>query len=192
MIENLKPLYNSMLEPVAKICIKLNIHPNIITITGFIISLFSAYFCATNRWYTAASLILIGSLMDGLDGLIARKTQKKTHFGAILDSCIDRLTEAVWLIGILLCYIIYEPPYYKAAAVIICIAIVCSFMVSYVRARCEGEGIECKKGFVQRSERIIFIIVCLFLGNYDMLWGLVILSVISAITFVQRLIISKK
>jgi len=67
-----------------------------------------------------------------------------------------------------------------------------SLMVSYVRARCEGAGIPCSSGMVQRPERILILVACLLAGKKVMAWGLLLLSVLTYATVVQRLIIAYK
>jgi phosphatidylglycerophosphate synthase len=189
MIEGLKPFYNSVLRPVANIFAGAGVTPNAITIAGVAVSAAAAYFCAVGQWPLAALLVFCGSCMDGLDGLVARQTGKQTRFGAVLDSAGDRVTEAAWFFGILLYYIGH--PLYCGAG-ILCAFLACtgSQMVSYVRARCEGEGIPCKGGILQRPERIVVIIACLLSGPAIMVWGLAIIAVLGFVTAIQRLAVA--
>jgi CDP-diacylglycerol---glycerol-3-phosphate 3-phosphatidyltransferase len=189
MLEKLKPFYNSVLNPVAKLFARINLHPNAITVLGAALSIAAGYFCATGRWYTAALLVFAGSCMDGLDGLVARQTGKSTAFGAVLDSCCDRVTEAAWFFGILYFYL-HRPVYGNTGIYLAFLALAGSFMVSYVRARCEGENINCKRGILQRPERIVVIVACLLAGPVVMMWGLGFLSMLAYGTMIQRLIIA--
>jgi CDP-diacylglycerol--glycerol-3-phosphate 3-phosphatidyltransferase len=189
MIENLKPFYNSVLNPVAKLFARLGLHPNTATLLGVALSLFAAYFCATGQWIVTALFVFLGSCMDGIDGLLARSANKKSVFGAVLDSTCDRITEVLWYIGILL-YFTGRPVYGGAGIYLAFIAMSGSLMVSYIRARCEGEGIACKEGILQRPERIVVLIACFLLGPKAMVWGLGILSIFAYVTVVQRLIIA--
>jgi CDP-diacylglycerol--glycerol-3-phosphate 3-phosphatidyltransferase len=189
MIENLKPAYNTLLMPIAKLLAKQHIHPNGITFAGLVISILAALFAARGDWLAAALLIVAGSCMDGLDGLVARYADKNTSSGAILDSTSDRLTEIVWLFGILFFYV-HHPVYSKWGMYLSFIAITGSLMVSYVRARCEGVNIPCKIGLLQRPERVIILIGCFLAGPVIMIWGLLFLSVLAYATMVQRLIIA--
>jgi CDP-diacylglycerol--glycerol-3-phosphate 3-phosphatidyltransferase len=189
MIENLKPFYNSVLNPVARLCARIHLHPHAVTALGVALSIAAGYFCAAGKWYAAALLVFAGSCMDGLDGLVARQAGKTTAFGAVLDSCCDRITEAAWFFGILWFYV-HRPAYHGAGVYLAFLAMAGSLMVSYVRARCEGAGITCREGMFQRPERIIVLVACLLAGPVIMIWGLGLLSVLACVTVVQRLIIA--
>jgi CDP-diacylglycerol--glycerol-3-phosphate 3-phosphatidyltransferase len=189
MIESLKPFYNTVLTPVAKLIARMNLHPNALSLCGIAVSLAAGYFCATGKWYTVALLVFAGSCMDGLDGLVARQSGKTTAFGAVLDSCCDRITETAWLFGILYFYL-HRPVYGGAGIYLAFLAMTGSLMVSYVRARCEGANITCKQGILQRPERIVVLIACLLAGPVIMIWGLGLLSLLAYGTVIQRLIIA--
>jgi CDP-diacylglycerol---glycerol-3-phosphate 3-phosphatidyltransferase len=191
MLEKLKPFYNSVLNPVAKLFARINLHPNAITVLGAALSIAAGYFCATGRWYTAALLVFAGSCMDGLDGLVARQTGKSTAFGAVLDSCCDRVTEAAWFFGIIYFYL-HRPAHGYAGIYLAFIAMAGSFMVSYIRARCEGANIACKQGILQRPERIVVLVACLLAGPVIMIWGLGLLSLLAFGTMIQRLNIARR
>jgi CDP-diacylglycerol--glycerol-3-phosphate 3-phosphatidyltransferase len=189
MIENLKPFYNSVLTPVAKLLAWIHLHPHAITVLGVVLSLAAGYFCVTGKWYVAALLVFAGSCMDGLDGLVARQAGKTTAFGAVLDSCCDRITETAWFFGIFYFYL-HRPMYCGAGIYLAFLAMTGSLMVSYVRARCEGADITCKQGILQRPERIVVLIACLLAGPVIMIWGLGLLSLLAYGTVIQRLIIA--
>jgi CDP-diacylglycerol--glycerol-3-phosphate 3-phosphatidyltransferase len=189
MLEKLKPFYNSVLNPVAKLFARINLHPHAITVSGVALSLAAGYCCATGKWYTAALLVFAGSCMDGLDGLVARQAGKTTAFGAVLDSCCDRISETAWFFGILF-YYLHRPLYCGAGIYLAFLAMAGSLMVSYVRARCEGANIICKQGILQRPERIVVLIACLLAGPVIMIWGLGFLSLLAYGTVIQRLIIA--
>ncbi len=185
MIEGLKPFYNSVLKPVADIFAKAGIHPHAISLGGVVLSVIAAYCCARGHWPLAALLVFCGSCMDGLDGLVSRETGKQTRFGAVLDSAADRVTETAWFFGLLL-YYAANPTHGEAGIYLAFLAHAGSQMVSYVRARCEGAGIACKEGILQRPERIVIIIACLLLGPALMLWGLGIIAALGFATALQR------
>jgi|WetSurMetagenome_2_1015567.scaffolds.fasta_scaffold00025_42 CDP-diacylglycerol---glycerol-3-phosphate 3-phosphatidyltransferase len=191
MIEGLKSFYNSVLGPVAKLLARGRIHPNAITIAGIIFSFAAAYFCAVGQWPLAALIVFCGACMDGLDGLVARQTGRQTRFGAVLDSSADRVTETAWLFGLLF-YYIGHPIFHGAGIFCAFLAHAGSQMVSYVRARCEGAGIPCKGGVLQRPERIVLIVVCLLLGPSIMIGGLVIIAGFGYATAAQRLGVARR
>ena len=128
----------------------------------------------------------IGACMDGLDGLVARETGRKSVFGAILDSTCDRFTEIVLVLGLLLWYV--ADSRFVLAGTIGCFAAVTgSLMVSYVRARCEGAGVSCTGGIMQRPERIVLFIAGLLCGPVIMLWLLGVVAALSYGTAIGRL-----
>jgi CDP-diacylglycerol---glycerol-3-phosphate 3-phosphatidyltransferase len=148
-------------------------------------------------WKTALWFVVIGGILDGLDGLLARETDRKSVFGAILDSSCDRLTEIFLLFGVL-GYFLSAPIisfsktsillHERAWGIIFCYAaITMSLMVSYVKARCEAEGIICNRGILQRPERIILFCIGLYFGPRSMVWILGAISFLGAITVIQRL-----
>jgi CDP-diacylglycerol--glycerol-3-phosphate 3-phosphatidyltransferase len=147
-------------------------------------------------WKISLWPIIIGSLLDGLDGVLARETGTKSVFGAVLDSSCDRLTEIILLFGVL-GYFLSAPIisfskaslslHERAWGVVFCYsAISMSLMVSYVKARCEAEGIACNRGILQRPERIILFCFGLLLGPRTMVWILCAVSILGALTVIQR------
>jgi CDP-diacylglycerol---glycerol-3-phosphate 3-phosphatidyltransferase len=117
--------------------------------------------------------------------LVARQTAKQTRFGAVLDSVADRVTEAAWFFGLLL-YYAANPVHGGAGIYLAFLALAGSQMVSYVRARCEGAGLVCTEGILQRPERIVIIIACLLLGPAVMIWGLGIIAALGFATAAER------
>ncbi len=188
MLERLKPAYNRLLSPIAHICIRLNLRPNHLTIIGLILFSLAGWFVYRGRWISAAAAVVLGSACDGLDGLLARLNNKKTEFGAMLDSACDRLTEIVLLLGLSCFYLTISPSPLHDLGIVFCYtAVTLSLMVSYVKARAEGMGIACTTGLLQRPERIILIGVGLLAGPRAMVWILGGLSALAGITVVQRI-----
>ena len=157
----------------------------------------AAWFAQQGRWKGALLLVIFGSLLDGLDGVLARESNQKSLFGAILDSSCDRLTEILLLLGIL-GYLLSAPliSFNKEAlsiserawGIVFCYAaITMSLMVSYVKARCEGAGVACNRGLLQRPERIILICCGLFFGPRPMNWILCAIALLGLITVIERL-----
>ena len=97
-------------------------------------------------------LILFAGLFDMMDGRVARLGNMSSTFGALYDSVLDRYSELMTFFGI--CYYLSMKDYFFYALIAF-VALIGSLMVSYVRARAEGLGIECKVGFMQRPERVV-------------------------------------
>jgi CDP-diacylglycerol--glycerol-3-phosphate 3-phosphatidyltransferase len=173
-----------VIDPVVKVFIKLGLTPNAVTTIGFVLNVGVAVifiFGAEegNRgdlsfvgW--AGALILFAGLFDMLDGQVARLGNMKSTFGALYDSVLDRYSELIMFLGI--CYYLVGHHYFLSS-IFAFFALIGSMMVSYVRARAEGLGIECKGGLMQRPERVVTIGLCAVLcgvtsiyigGNYKL------------------------
>ena len=168
-------------NPVIGILSKSGIKPDALTFTGLAINIGAAYVIATGHFPLGGILILVAGLFDLLDGALARFAKKTTKFGAILDSAVDRISEAAIFCGLLVWYM---PG--RSEILLIFAVLIGSFLVSYIRARAEGLGLECKGGLFTRAERVIVLAVGLLVNQVIIaLW---ILVVFVYITVVQRLV----
>jgi CDP-diacylglycerol--glycerol-3-phosphate 3-phosphatidyltransferase len=177
--------YAKAIDPFIQLLTRWDIHPNTFTTLGFIISCFSTYFMAMGLFRIAALLVLLAGLFDTIDGKLARDSGKVSKFGALFDSTLDRYSEAILFFGMAY-YFIEHDMYLSSIAV--AVAMGGSLMVSYIRARAEGLGFECKVGILQRPERVLLI----SLGGLIHLTALVaaiwIIAVLSNITAVVRIV----
>ncbi|MDY7018555.1 MAG: CDP-alcohol phosphatidyltransferase family protein [Chloroflexota bacterium] len=174
-------------NPLMQVLSKSRLTPDILTFIGLGISIGAAYFLAVGHFLLGGILILVSGLFDLLDGALARFTKQTTKFGAILDSTVDRISEAVLLCGLLIWYI---PKGSILEILLIFAVLIGSFLVSYIRARAEGLGLECKVGLFTRAERIIVLAIGLLVGQVSIvLW---ILLVFVYVTTAQRLIYLRK
>jgi len=185
MLEFIKPTYNRALKPLAKY----SPHPNIITTIGLLFFIMGGYFTAIGSWYIAFTMGIIGGIADGLDGVVAREKNLSSKFGALFDSVTDRLTEIVWFAG-LTYFFATQKSFDPLPIFFIFAAITGSLTVSYVRARAEGLGVDCSKGIMQRTERLLFLGILLLLGPTYMKWGLLAVAILAYITVIQRVIIT--
>jgi len=160
-----------VIDPFVKVLIKIGLTPNAVTTIGFVLNIGVAVIFIIggekgNRgdltyigW--AGALILFAGLFDMLDGQVARLGNMKSTFGALYDSVLDRYSEQIMFLGI--CYYLVAHHYFLSS-IFAFIALMGSMMVSYVRARAEGLGIECSGGLMQRPERVVtigvFAIIC--------------------------------
>jgi CDP-diacylglycerol---glycerol-3-phosphate 3-phosphatidyltransferase len=153
-----------LIDPVVKLLVKLKITPNAITTIGFVLNVVTmiVFILGAEKskkgdlsyigW--GGGLILFAGLFDMLDGQVARYSKKSSRFGALYDSVLDRYSELVMFLGI--CYYLVAQHYFISSMVAF-VALIGSMMVSYIRARAEGLGLECKNGLMQRPERVIII-----------------------------------
>lgn len=153
-----------VINPLVRLMIKCGITPNMVTTVGLLGNVAAAVVLvwasmtestATalyDRLILTGALIIGFSLFDMLDGQVARLGGKVSKFGAMYDSVLDRYCELL-VLGAVTFYFLMRGSY--VGALITFIALIGSMMVSYIRARAEGLGVECKMGFMQRPERVV-------------------------------------
>jgi CDP-diacylglycerol--glycerol-3-phosphate 3-phosphatidyltransferase len=157
---------------------------------GFSIALSAAIVIATGHLFVAGFIVLAGGFFDMLDGTLARRTGRVTTFGALLDSTLDRVSEAALLLGILIFYLFLggQP---AVGILLVCLALISSMMVSYLRARGEALGLKCQVGLFTRPERVIALAIGLLAsGVVDnaLIIALAVIVVFSFATAGQRLL----
>ncbi len=174
-------------QPVVKLLAKTPLTPNILTWLGFGITVVAAVLVATGNLFAAGFVVLFAGLFDMLDGALARTTNRVTRFGGVLDSALDRISEAVLLLAILSLYVQSQQ---VAGSLLVGFAMLGSFMVSYLRAKIEALGFEGKEGLFTRPERVIVLTLGLLLGHYHyaLITALAIITFFSYLTVVQRLL----
>jgi CDP-diacylglycerol--glycerol-3-phosphate 3-phosphatidyltransferase len=171
-----------LLEPLARLISRTGISPNLLTLIGFAFAVGVAYVLATGHLQIGGVLLAVAGLFDALDGTLARLAGRNSRFGAFLDSTVDRLSEAVIFLGLL---VHYTQRGGRQESFLIYATIVGSLMVSYARARAENIGIECKKGILTRFERAVVLVIGLILDQ--MLITLWIMAILSNFTALQRM-----
>jgi CDP-diacylglycerol--glycerol-3-phosphate 3-phosphatidyltransferase len=171
-------------NPLVRILSKSGMTPNALTFINLALSIVAAYVIATNHLILGGVLVLVSGLFDLLDGALARLTKQTTKFGAVLDSTVDRISEAATLCGLLIWYVPQEGASLKI--VLIFVVLIGSFLVSYIRARAEGLGWQCQVGLFTRAERVIVLAIGLLVNQIFI--ALCILAVFVFITVVQRLV----
>ena len=169
-------------NPFIRFLVRTGIRPNTLTLINLALSLVAAYVIAIGQFFYGGLLILLSGLFDLLDGALARFSGKTTKFGAILDSVVDRFSEAAVLCGLIVWYILQGVP---LEIWLILGVIISSFLVSYIRARAEGLGLQCQVGLFTRAERVIVLSIGL-LSNQVFI-ALCILVLFTTITVAQRL-----
>ena len=190
VIRSRKTVAHYLTQPAVRLLARTPIAPDAISWFGFLVTVGAAALIISGHLFAAAFVVLLAGFFDILDGALARSTNRTTQFGAILDSTLDRLSEAVSLLGILVFYILTpsEPP--VIVALLVTLAMIGSFMVSYIRARAEAAGLECQGGLFTRAERVIVLALGLLLSqiDYALITALAIIVVFSFITVSQRLV----
>jgi CDP-diacylglycerol--glycerol-3-phosphate 3-phosphatidyltransferase len=139
-------------------------------------------------FWLGALVFVVGSLLDILDGALARAGGKTTPFGAFLDSTTDRVSEGFMLTAIAFVLARHDHPVFVAVAVT-----AGSFLVSYTRAKAEGLGLRGDVGIGSRAERVVVITAGLVLAPWGLLpWAIVLLAATAWITVVQRVLHVRK
>jgi phosphatidylglycerophosphate synthase len=167
--------------------VRRHIHPNTLTYIGFAAGFGVGLAYLFERPVWALVSILICGTADILDGKVAVNSNRKSLFGAILDSSFDRYSEFFIYAGI---------AYHFRNSWVLWVAFTAflgSTMVSYTRARAEGLGIDCRVGMMQRAERLVLLFAGTFFGlafrMYDPALTAVLglIALISNVTAVQRM-----
>jgi CDP-diacylglycerol--glycerol-3-phosphate 3-phosphatidyltransferase len=182
-----RTLADSVAPPLARLLARTPLTPDALTWLGFFITIGAAALIGTDHFLAAGAVVLVAGLFDMLDGALARLTNKVSRFGAVLDSTLDRLSEGALLLALL---VVFTRGQHVTASLVVGITLLSSLTVSYIRARMEGIGIECKAGFFTRPERVIILALGLMLNQFEnaLLAALAIIAFFSCVTVVERLI----
>jgi CDP-diacylglycerol--glycerol-3-phosphate 3-phosphatidyltransferase len=173
---------------VVRVLARTRITPSALTWLGFILALGAAALVITRHPLAAGFVVLLAGFFDILDGALARHIEQATRFGAVLDSTLDRLSEAVLLLAILVLYVRGE---FIIGILLAGVALPSSLLVSYIRARAEAVGLECQVGLFTRPERVVVLALGLLLSQIDygfLAIALAIIVVFSFVTVGQRLV----
>lgn len=171
------------------------IHPNVLTAIGVTINVGCAVLFGVGEFFWAGVVLIVANLFDMLDGSVARLTGNVTKFGGFLDSSLDRLSDMVAFLGIMVFYASNTPLHSLLNVVLAGLGMIGSVMVSYTTARSESLGVKANVGFLQRPERIVLLIIGalstfpnsdFFLANRmpQVLW---VLAIGSFWTFIHRM-----
>lgn len=225
VLSNYRHLLPRFVDGPVNFCAKHNITPNQISILGFTISSLAAVLLAFPNlflynysiiggnfwwwWFGIPPLIFfIGAYVDVLDGALARKTGQTSKFGGFLDSTLDRISDAVIVLGLLFSGMVW--PWNTTLNNILCfVCLISMLMISYTRSRAELEGVVMKGiGFLERPERvfmllfayliewIIFAVEEFFLGGREIYWFFpaffVVFTILCIQTFIARVLWAEK
>jgi CDP-diacylglycerol--glycerol-3-phosphate 3-phosphatidyltransferase len=159
------------------------IHPNALTFIGLLINVYAAVLLAAGKFAAAGVVIIAAGIFDMVDGRVARATNQVTRFGGFFDSVLDRYSDLLLLMGLLVYYASIGRNFYVVLTAVVMTA---SVMISYTRSRAENSIPSCKVGFLERPERIVLLILgALFDRMAPVLW---VIAVLGNITVIHRMV----
>lgn len=185
-----KEIGRALLTPVVRLAVRLHLTPNSVTVIGFAIVVIAAGLVGTGSLLAGATVLVAGSLLDAVDGALARATGGTTAFGSFLDSTLDRAAEAI-LYGGVAAYFLAGRGDPTWPVLLALVAMAASFMVSYTRARAEGIGVSATVGLAPRMERLVLLVAGIVLAGMGLEIGLIgaigVIAVLSVATTIQRI-----
>jgi len=187
MLSHYKTRFERLGDPVARALLRARVRPNHLTIVGLGVSILAALALSQGRLRVGALLLALAGLFDFFDGSLARLANSVSAFGAFLDSVVDRYSDLVVLLGVVL--------YYHRAAdtqgvLLTMITMVGTIMISYTKARAQSIGLACEIGLMERPERLIVLIAG---ATFNVLTPAVIaLAVLTNVTALQRILYTRR
>jgi CDP-diacylglycerol--glycerol-3-phosphate 3-phosphatidyltransferase len=186
----LKPAVTRLINPVARLALRIGLTPNAVTVigaTGVIVS--AAYFYSHELFFLGTLVICFFALSDLFDGAMARISQKGVSaWGGFLDSTIDRITDSAIIIGVLIPLIAAD----DHLSYILLLTLVTGSLIPFIRAKAESFQIACAVGIAERTERVVIALTAIGLHGlgvpYVLAIGFWALAILGIITVAQRLI----
>jgi CDP-diacylglycerol--glycerol-3-phosphate 3-phosphatidyltransferase len=193
MIQNrFKAPVTALITPSCRFLLRIGITANWLTFIGAIGSSISAlYFFSKGDFFLGTILVSLFALSDLFDGTMARLSEQgTTKWGALIDSTLDRVTDAAIYAGVISYAISID---YRNLALLALLALITGALIPYIRAKAESLGIECSVGIAERAERLIIILTATGLYglgvNIALAGGLLLINIVGLITIVQRLLV---
>lgn len=180
-----------IVDPIAKLLLWMRITPSMITVFGAVATTTVAITCiAQGRYMLAAILTFLFAGADAVDGTMARLSNSQSRWGSFLDSALDRITDGAVFAALVWWFVSSTD---TAAAIASLVALIAGFVTSYVRAKAESLGVECKVGVAERPERMGGVMLGLFLAGLGFEFMLPVLVYVvaglSCITVAQRFLV---
>lgn len=190
----IRGVWDKGMKPVGGFIGRSGVTPNQITIFGVAVQGVVSYLIVVDRLLVAGLVLIAAALLDTVDGAVAKAHGLTSRFGALLDSTMDRLSDALVFLPIAWLYLADPTPERAEeqwVAALALVTLVLSFLVSYTKARAEGLGFDCNVGLIERAERLIIMMVALIFSALLPL-ALATLALASLFTFAQRIVHVRK
>ena len=162
---------------------RLGLTPNAVTVLGVAGSAVAAAFVVRERFFVGGLVLIGAGLLDFADGAVAKATGRSTLFGAFLDSIADRISDLL-ILSALVWALLQRGDELPAGLAIAALGL--AQLTSYIRAKAESLGLDCKVGILERAERVIIVIAGLVFGFIEIALGVLVL--LGTVTVVQRLV----
>ena len=186
----LKQASRAVLNPIVRGALAVGMTANAITVLGLLVTVAAAAVIASGWLLAGAAILLAGSVLDAVDGAIARAQGGGTAFGSFLDSTIDRASEAILYLGVA-AFLLRTTVDPLLPVLGVMVALAGSFLVSYAHARAQGIGLEASVGLAPRTERLVIIIAGIALAGLGWLPGLLgavgLVAILTVATAIQRI-----
>ncbi len=157
-------------------------NPNLFTFAGFLATLLASLLVLKELWLFAGLAIILSGLFDLFDGVVARKLGKTSVLGSFLDSVLDRYSDLLLLLAILIHYLKKEELGFVLLTSFVSMG---TALIPYVRAKAESLQVSCTVGIMERAERIILLAAgALFQWMEPVLW---LLAILTHLTVLQRI-----
>jgi CDP-diacylglycerol--glycerol-3-phosphate 3-phosphatidyltransferase len=174
-------------DPLARALLRAHVRPNHLTVVGLGVSVVAAAGIAQGRLRVAALLLAVAGLCDFFDGSLARLTNRVSAFGAFLDSVVDRYSDLIVLLGVVLHYERLDD---TRGVCLTLVTLVGTIMVSYTKARAQSIGVACEIGLMERPERLIVLIAG---AAFNLLSAaMVALGILTNLTALQRILYTRR
>jgi archaetidylinositol phosphate synthase len=185
MLNKIKGVLVKPIKPIVSVIAKGNIDPNVITILGVVIAMITPLAAYLYGIIGALAAIAVSSLLDAIDGEVARSLGRVSRRGAFLDSLCDRISDLAYIGSLMVLGV---------SPVLVYIAAGSSLLISYIRARAESLGVYISGvGLMERGERILGLVVVMLIGMLNreaMDIAMIVFTVLTGYTAVERAVYS--
>lgn len=193
MLSRLRTAWGRLMGPVADALLRVGLTPDMVTIGGTVVSVALAlWLFPTGHLFLGALLLGVFTVLDTIDGLMARRSGRSSPWGAFLDSTLDRFTDGAIFAGLVLWYTGRGADRLTAVLALVCLVL--GAIVPYARARAAGIGVDANVGIAERGDRILVSLVAAGLVGLGVPHALLtvalgLLAVASLVTVVQRMLV---
>ncbi len=187
--DKVEKLFVRKMQFITNFVVKTGITPNVITLFSLLMGLLAGISLALHQMATGLVFVILMGIFDILDGQLATSANLTSQFGAVLDSTVDRYSEAFVYMGLGFYFYRLEQPWW---ILIVSLVLIGSFSTSYVRAKAESINYTCPSGLMQRSERIVALIIGILFQGMVLKVLLLLMAILTNYTTLQRVVFIRK